>query len=326
MVKPDYYDRFVCIGGKCKNNCCMGAWDIEVDDEALERFKRIGGDFGKRVLSSINDENVFIRKNGRCQLLSDDGWCEMVQNGHKLCVICDEYPRFTEYFDDYAARGVSLSCEAAAKIILDNKDCVSFIGESGVCDDELFELLMFARENVIATLQNRDEDIFKRLRCVIDYVIKLQDRINNNNFDKFEYNPVDRYNGTESLVAIFEFLNSLDVLNDNWHEILRKGISIECEKPEHNADEIVIEQLAVYFVFRYFMKAFFDCDALSKTKFMAISVMSIISLALVVGDIKESARLYSIEIEHSEENIDLIYDEFLFNEDFTTDNIIKMIR
>ena len=38
MVKPDYYDRFVCIGGKCKNNCCMGAWDIEVDDEALERF------------------------------------------------------------------------------------------------------------------------------------------------------------------------------------------------------------------------------------------------------------------------------------------------
>ena len=75
-----------------------------------------------------------------------------------------------------------------------------------------------------------------------------------------------------------------------------------------------------------FLLNFFDCDALSKTKFMAISVMSIISLALVVGDIKESARLYSIEIEHSEENIDLIYDEFLFNEDFTTDNIIKMIR
>ena len=32
------------------------------------------------------------------------------------------------------------------------------------------------------------------------------------------------------------------------------------------------------------------------------------------------------EIEHNEENVDMIYDEFLFNEDLSTEKIICMIK
>mgnify|MGYP007112543852 CR=1 FL=1 len=63
MIKPDYYPQFRCIGRECKNNCCCGEWDIEVDDEAMERFDAISGEFGKRVRKAVDSNNVFIRKN-----------------------------------------------------------------------------------------------------------------------------------------------------------------------------------------------------------------------------------------------------------------------
>lgn len=326
MVTPDYYNKFVCIGGECKHNCCTGGWEIEVDEESMARFSNIGGEFGKKVLNSIDDENVFIRKNGKCPLLSDNGLCEMVCHGEDLCVICDEYPRFTEYFDDYSERGISLSCEAAADIILSNQDKVKLVGDSGKCDEELFPLLYNAREQIFDILQNRQLDIFKRMRLVLDYGVALQERINNNEYGVFSYSPNDCWDTKCDLVNLLEFLDTLDILDEKWHSVLKQGIESEKVSDGHSADSVVAEQLAVYFVYRYFLKALFDCDALSKLMFMAVGVMSIIALANICGGIHESARLFSIEIEHNEENIEAIYDEFLFNNAFSVKNIINGIN
>ena len=69
----------------------------------------------------------------------------------------------------------------------------------------------------------------------------------------------------------------------------------------------------------------YDCDAISKLKLMAISVIAIVCLTNVCGDIYESARRYSIEVEHNEENIDMLYDEFLFNDDLDLNHILGML-
>ena len=320
MVTPDYYDKFKCIGGECKHNCCEGAWEIEVDDEALDRFGKIGGEFGARVMASVDDNGVFIRQNGRCPLLSADGWCEMVQNGHELCIICDEYPRFTEYYDDYAERGISLSCEAAAEIILGNTEKVTLCGESGKCDDEFFKFLYMARAQILKILQDRSRDIYSRIRCALDYGVRLQDRINDNDFSDFSYIPKDETDSIGDTSVIFEVLAELQTLSDDWGKKLQKA-----QMPKA-IDRIQTEQLCVYFVYRYFLKAFYDCDALSKLKLMAISVIAVLSLSDVCGGILESARLYSVEVEHNEDNIDAIYDEFLFNDDLSTEKIIGMIK
>ena len=37
---PDYYKEFTCIAGECPATCCAG-WQIVIDDEALERYKKI---------------------------------------------------------------------------------------------------------------------------------------------------------------------------------------------------------------------------------------------------------------------------------------------
>lgn len=320
MITPDYYKDFKCIGGDCKNNCCCGGWEIEVDDDALTRFGKIEGEFGERVRASVNDENIFIRKNGRCPMLSPDGLCEMVLNGEQLCVVCDEYPRFTEYFDEYEERGISLSCEAAAEIILNNEGKLKLIGDTGKCDEDIFRLLYLARNTVFEILEDREKDIYTRIRLVLNYGEKLQDRINNNNYSVFLYEPCDISDKKESIIPFIKFLMTLDYLSDDWTNILSLADE-NCVR-----DEIKLERIAVYFVYRYFLKAAFDCDVLSKLKFMALSVAVINALAVPCGNIYESSRRYSVEVEHNEENIDMIYDEFLFNEDLSLEKIIAMIK
>lgn len=321
MITPDYYSKFKCIGGECKNNCCKGGWEIEIDDDALERFDKIDGEFGVRVREAVSEGNTFKNVNGHCPLLNNDGWCEMALNGEKLCIVCDEYPRFTEFFGDYCERGISLSCEAAAEIILNNKNKVILTGESGKCDDELFSVLYTARKNIFEILQNRDTDIFKRIRLVLDYGRALQDFINDNESGEFVYSPTDCECGQCDMTEYFEFLKELDILNLAWTDILN------CKDEKNgSADSVVTEQLAVYFVYRYFLKAVFDCDAFSKLKFMAVSVMAICELAKRTRDIYECARLYSIEVEHNEENLDEVYDAFLFDEFLSYENILKMVH
>ena len=42
---PTYFNEFVCIGGACEDNCCIG-WEVDIDDESLEVYNSVGGEFG----------------------------------------------------------------------------------------------------------------------------------------------------------------------------------------------------------------------------------------------------------------------------------------
>ena len=44
-VYPSYYKDFTCIAGDCRHSCCIG-WEIDIDDETLEKYRSIGGAFG----------------------------------------------------------------------------------------------------------------------------------------------------------------------------------------------------------------------------------------------------------------------------------------
>ncbi|MCH5211869.1 MAG: flagellin lysine-N-methylase [Oscillospiraceae bacterium] len=326
MITPDYYDKFGCIGGKCRNNCCKGGWDIEVDDDALDRFGQIEGSFGERVRSAVNEENCFKHVDGHCPLLSDDGWCEMVRHGKELCIICDEYPRFTEYWEDYCERGISVSCEAAADIILNNKSKVKLAGKSEPCSEPIFTLIYKARNKVFEILQNRDIDIFKRMSLALDYTAELQEQINIDDYKtEPDFEPVDRRENHISAAAYIDFIKDLEMLNPSWGDILKRVYEHEKNAPVHTVNELMAEQLIVYFVFRYYLKGAFDCDVLSKMKLAIVSVMTIIAIENVLGDFAECARLYSIEIEHDEDNLEAIYDEFLFSDVLTYENILDMI-
>lgn len=323
MITPGYYEKFSCIGSRCKNNCCRGGWEIEIDDDALGRFAAIRGEFGARVRAAIGEDNIFIHRDGQCPLLDEDGLCSMAKRGYELCVVCDEYPRFTERYDEYTERGISLSCEAAADIILGEIGKMALTGESGWSDNPMLELLYNARNNIFALLQIRELDIYTRIRLALDYGRQLQQQINENDFGGREFELYDGEYEPRSAAPVLNILLAAERLSDDWTDMVKKAREGAVKRPV--LDDLKGEQLAVYFVYRYFLKAFFDCDALSKLKLMAVSVLAIAALENTFGDITECARRYSIETEHSEDNIDMICDEFLFNDELSYECIMGML-
>ena len=164
------------------------------------------------------------------------------------------------------------------------------------------------------------------MSLALDYTAQLQERINIDDYEcEPDFKPTDCRNRHISAAEYIEFIKGLEVLNPHWTDMLNKAYEAETTSPAHDADEVVCEQLMVYFVFRYFLKGAFDCDPLSKMKFAAVSVMTVIALENALGDFAECARMYSIEIEHDEDNIEAIYDEFLFGDALEYGNILNMI-
>ena len=95
------------------------------------------------------------------------------------------------------------------------------------------------------------------------------------------------------------------------------------------------KNILVYFIFRYFMKAIFDYDASAKIKLAIISTLMIKQLAVVrfiennneftEEDMVEVSRIYSKDIEHSDENIENLQEIFETEEIFEVDEILPML-
>ena len=88
-----------------------------------------------------------------------------------------------------------------------------------------------------------------------------------------------------------------------------------------------LENIAIYFIWRYFLKATFDEDVLSKIGLMAISVSVIRYLFLCEwiesGNLSLDScinivRTFSEEIEYSEENLAELSDAFYELQDFSS--------
>ena len=45
-IKPNYYEKFKCIAGNCPDTCCAG-WNIDIDDESLDKYESVPGEFGE---------------------------------------------------------------------------------------------------------------------------------------------------------------------------------------------------------------------------------------------------------------------------------------
>lgn len=95
------------------------------------------------------------------------------------------------------------------------------------------------------------------------------------------------------------------------------------------------KNILVYFIFRYFMKAIFDYDVSAKIKLGIISTLMIKELAVVrfiennneftEEDMVEVSRIYSKDVEHSDENIENLQEIFETEEIFEVDEILPML-
>lgn len=355
---PDYYDRFGCIADSCEDTCCAG-WSIMIDDKSIDRYKRFKSSFGNRLHNDINwDEQCFKQYNGRCAFLSDDNLCDIYSEAGKnmLCKTCRTYPRHIEEYEGLREVSLSLSCPHAASIILNNREKVSLISRDNSVDEEtyedfdyiLFTMLMDSRDYILDTLQDRTISIQNRMNIVLAFAHDIQKRIIDGCECDIE-NVILRYRSdihgakcieqlnekydfssdTKLMKKQFKVLLRLEHLRENWCEVLDTAVKkmgsnkIKC----NTMDEIVAEQLMVYFVYTYFTGAVYDGLPFAKIKLAYVSTVFIqrIYESDKNSDVINIAYRYAREVEHSDINLNLLEDKLMNLKEFTFDNMIKML-
>lgn len=276
-VFPNYYDKFECIADKCHHSCCVG-WEIDIDDETMEFYNSLGGEIGEKIRRSIaGDPPHFTLGEGeRCPHLNERGLCDIIlQLGDgAICDICHLHPRFSNFYEDFTETGLGLCCEEAVRVILTEEEKFRVPTPVGVAHEAFFR----DRAEIFDILQNREVTVFERFRTLsrkygIDFYFKNEE--------------------------LYKFYMSLERLDDAWEEKLSKLRAAERTEVFEREDlQILFEQLACYFIFRHFE---------SGVGFALLSLWVIGAIASECenrDEIFDVVRMYSSEVEYSEENLE----------------------
>lgn len=359
--KPHYYDKFSCTADQCPDTCCAG-WQIVIDENSLEKYSNVSGDFGIRLLNSIDwREGIFEQYEKRCSFLNAENLCDIYKElgADALCDTCRLYPRHIEEFENLREFSLSLSCPVAAKMILQCQEPVRFLEEEDEkeeCEEDfedfdflLFDCLLEVREKLFSIVQNRTIPIEKRMYCVLKIAKNLQTALDEGELFERDFmaeielclqEKAEDFSGNlyEIVQAFRKDLLRLEVLREEWKtnlkaadNLFQKGETWYVEKRDRYKAEIkntigqeqwdiYKEQLLMFFLYTYFCGAVYDDMIYSKGVLSVISVfwieeITFWSWAADEGQIEEknlleTAYRYAREIEHSDENLNLLEEIF----------------
>ena len=286
LYAPTYYKRFQCIADRCEHSCCIG-WEIDIDEETLQKYQALQGGYGSVIKESISFEDTphfQLCEGERCPHLDERGLCKIILGLGEdyLCDICREHPRFYN-FTNVAEVGLGMSCPEAARLILSSPDFGTFeeVGEVKTrADDVLFDGRA-ARAELYAILENND------------YANALDTIYHAYSIDVGEN---DRW---------LEILDSLEYLDADHKELFLRYSS--ARRPESGKTDEYQKRFLAYLVYRHCTEAVDEDDFCTRLSFCLFCERLLASLICVqksssLQEVATLARILSEEIEYSEEN------------------------
>lgn len=287
---PHYYSDFKCVAGECKHSCCIG-WEIDVDSATLQKYKSVKTDFGKKIFESIETQNgcsyFKLCRDESCPFLNSQNLCDIILNLGEdyICDICRDHPRFRHFYSECTEIGLGICCEEVCRIILSDDKPFSFVS---ICGEGQFfseELAFLHERDTLFKIIEQSTDVFNAMASVNSiYGLKTSE-------------SEDGY--------IADFYLSLEMLDDSWKDML---LLLKFPKTCHadkNSEKYFLN-LYKYFIFRHLSdETFYKALAFSD-----ISVKIVYAICERTGfsfeNICEIARMYSAEIEYSDENFDKV--------------------
>jgi len=291
---PDYYKEFNCDPIRCKHNCCIG-WEIGIDEETVGKYEKISGSLSdklhKCILTSEEGSTFILDAKKRCPFLNENNLCEIIlEYGEEmLCDICRDHPRFKNFYEGREEIGVGIACEVAGELILSKKTktklvCLDKEKESLTEEEATFIDL---RNAVFEICTDRSKSLENRIKKLLDM---FETEIPNGCFSYWK-----------------KFYLTLENLEPEWLEILKKT---ECDiafSEIHFEEADSFEQLLIYFIFRHLTDALDDGMYKERIKFCVLSICMIKALYdsgdKTFENLVELSRMYSSEIEYSDENV-----------------------
>ena len=305
QVVPDYYKEFHCIAGACKHSCCIG-WEIDIDPEMAEYYRNLPGELGERLRVNIawEDPPHFILGEGeRCPFLNKENLCDIILTlgEEQICGICSDHPRFRNELPGRVETGIGLCCEEAARLILSRREPMRLeVNGTDGEEDEILEL----RDDVLTLLQERELPVQARVEQMLD-------RCGGYLPDRTAGEWAEFLLGLERLTG--EWTELLELLRDRWQEIDLAGFDAFMMDRQTE-----YEQFVVYLIYRHFANAFDEMEVGARASFAAFGYELLRLLGAVlwtsqgefsVAQQVELARLFSSELEYSEDNMDAILEE-----------------
>ena len=296
LIAPDYYRDFHCIADRCRHSCCIG-WEIDIDPDMRAKYRRVPGEFGKRLNAAIADGEIStfrLGAEGRCPMLNATGLCDLITElgEENLCQICADHPRFRSFYTDRTEIGLGLCCEEAARLILTREAPMKLVAlEDDGADDALTEDeedLLAIRDTMICAMQDRAAPLEERLaELLVLGGLAIPERY---------------------WAGVYRDLERLDPAWDDALDLLT-GHPGACPPALHTA----LENFCVYLLYRHLPGALEDDDLAGRTAFCVLSTRILAALCAAkpgctLADCIEFARMYSAEIEYDEDNIASLLD------------------
>lgn len=321
-VYPHYYKEFSCIAGECEDTCCAG-WQIMIDDVSIEKYRGVKGGFGNRLHNCIDwKEQAFMQNGKRCAFLNEENLCDIyTELGEKgFCDTCKNYPRHMEEYENLREYMLSLSCPEACRLILKQKQPISFEWKE---DDqyeeyEEFDFLLFTkledtREYIEEIMKKEGLGFRDKMSIALVFAHDMQRRIQNDcifeiddllmkyegktaisdlqqRFRQYDWNKNERI---KWLKAVKQQFQAMEPLKLEWHPYLEQSFEILMEISDEEYKKLREEFYTDYpslerelmnifetFLYTYFCGAVYDEEVLPKVKFMILSVWMIEQLDL----------------------------------------------
>ncbi len=300
LIAPEGYQDFTCIAGACRHTCCKG-WEIDIDDAAAQRYKALPGEAGRSLRQWMEeDENgqhfCLLGDEERCPLLMENGLCQLIceVGEDALCQVCRDHPRFRHFMTDRTEIGLGLCCEEAAREQLSRTAPfrLTVLEDDGAkqAGDATEQAFYRWRKTLMDAATNRSMPVAERVENMGSLI---------------GMNPI------EDVSAWAERLLSLEILTEEWGNLLEKLATWQPAHWKNSELEVPSEQLLCALLYRHLSDALEDGSAAGHgavSLFLWQLCMTLAAMTEIhtVEDLTDLARLMSSELEYSQENLDAL--------------------
>lgn len=164
-IRPDYYEKFACIAGKCPITCCQ-EWKIAVDADTNRKWKKIlpPEDMAdkKKNLSAYTIQKdgmqvIGLNENHRCPFLANNKLCRLVSTyGDKvLSETCTVFPREVHAFQTHEEETLMPCCPAVLDLWKEEEIHFPEVHVPRKTNMILFQI----RKKIIASFQNSKKSV-----------------------------------------------------------------------------------------------------------------------------------------------------------------------
>ena len=319
------FSSFHCIASACPDTCCAG-WEVDLDDDTVQRYQSIPGPLGEEIRNAICQENgyTFFRlKGGQCPFLNKEKLCRLILGLGEdvLSVTCREHPRFWEEYGSRRETCLSISCPEAARLLLEaplelcTQETDETVPEDPELDPEFFRQLLIFRQALFALTKSR-RSLTDQLSFTLDaaengITLPPEGKITPEFWNDIPASPL-----TLSLTEYLTAMESMEFTRPQLHELLPRVIASGDPLPLSDPKtQEAGSRILFYFLYRYVLRGVWSGLVAEKVRLSVYSTAAILALSRHMDgptlhqQILDAAVLYSREVEHSPENLEILYEQ-----------------